>query len=292
MAKRILITGATGLLGQSLVRALSGSNQLFAAIHPEKSYSLPEGVNLVRLDLSAPDLSVLPESVDTVIYLAQSHRFREFPDGAPDMMQVNVVTPVLLAEWALRAGATQFVYASTGGVHGYGDAPFSESAVIDNRTPANFYIDSKRTAELLLRNFAPHFKSLLILRPFFIYGPRQNPTMLIPRLIRNVANQQPIQLNGTNGILINPIFVEDAARAVVELLQVEGFQTFNLAGAEILSMRSLVEKMAAILKVSPVFQHQDPSSNLIGDISKLEQTGFSPEVSMDAGIRTLVDVFV
>jgi len=292
MERRIFITGASGLLGQRLAGSLSESHRVFASVHPDRVGRLPAALSSVPLDLSAPDLRGMPESVDMVIYLAQSPRFREFPGGAADMLNVNVSTPLRLADWALRAGAKQFIYASTGGVYGYDPAPFDESHPISQATPPNFYIDSKRAAELLLRNFAPLFERLLILRPFFIYGPQQHPSMLIPRLIRNVAGRQPILLNGASGIEINPIYVDDAAAAICHLMDGNGFETYNLAGKETRSIRAIAEQIGALLGIEPVFEHQPASSNLIGDISKLERSGFQFKWSLDAGLATLVDSFV
>ena len=56
---------------------------------------------------------------------------------------------------------------------------------------------------------------VVILRFFFVYGPGQSNEMLIPRLVKSVREGQPIALDGLDGLRINPVYVEDAVRAVV-----------------------------------------------------------------------------
>jgi nucleoside-diphosphate-sugar epimerase len=58
-------------------------------------------------------------------------------------------------------------------------------------------------SEIIAENYAPYM-NIVILRFFFVYGPRQNTTMLIPRLIRSIKEGNPIILQGSNGIRINP----------------------------------------------------------------------------------------
>lgn len=287
MKKRVFIAGATGLLGQAICKALIGNYSVFAAHAPNspKIKKLPQDVIPVALDLSQPNLNVLPEEIETVIYLAQSPRFREFPEGSSDMIGVNILSPVLLADWAAKSGVSSFIYASSGGIYGNKNEFAPESQPIDNFSPLNFYFDTKRSAELLLRNFSPLFSSLLILRPFFIFGPGQNPSMLIPRIIQNVAKGNPITLNGEEGIQINPIFVEDAARAVVQLMKIPGFQIFNLAGKETLSIRQIATLAGQVIGVKPIFEYTTPTESLLGDIKKLQGTGFDFQTDFLSGLK-------
>ena len=50
--------------------------------------------------------------------------------------------------------------------------------------------------------------SFAIIRPFFIYGPKQDKNMFIPRLFDNILNGREIFLSGEEGIIINPIYVD------------------------------------------------------------------------------------
>ena len=64
------------------------------------------------------------------MHLAQSPRYRDFPEGALDVFEVNVGSTQRLLDWACRQGVKRFIYASSGGVYGHGEAPFEEDVPI------------------------------------------------------------------------------------------------------------------------------------------------------------------
>ena len=79
----------------------------------------------------------------------------------------------------------------------------------------------------MIQGFAPLFQSVVICRPFFIYGPGQKKNMLIARLIESTRNKKPIILKGLEGMLFNPIYVKDAAHAFVQASELIGHWIFS-----------------------------------------------------------------
>lgn len=236
--RRILVTGAGGLLGSTLVPLLGESADVIAA-------------GRAMLDLSRPIApTALPVGTDAVVYLAQSRRFRDFPEAADDIFQVNVANAVALADQARRAGARHFVYASTGGVSAPSDAPLTEQSPLAE--PMGYYPASKRAAELLLLPFAADM-TVVILRFFFIYGPAQPREMLIPRLVDSVRDGRPVNLQGQDGMRLNPIHVDDAARATAAALTLSHSATINVAGPQALSLRALCETIGGGVGRPPQF---------------------------------------
>ena len=73
-------------------------------------------VNVVEIDLANFNVDILPKSIDVIFYLAQSNRFREFPDGSNDMLDINICAPNKIIQWAVKNGVKKFIYASSGGV--------------------------------------------------------------------------------------------------------------------------------------------------------------------------------
>ena len=167
---RLLVTGATGFVGSRLIEHLAGRHELYAVsrLLPERT---PEGCTWIEQDLRALDPAALPDRVDGVIHLAQSPRYRDFPDGAEDMFAVNVASTSGLLEYARSAGARAFVLASTGGVYDYHPDPIRES---EEPRPTTFYFRSKRAAELLAGSYAELF-SVVVFRFFFVYGRGSDP---------------------------------------------------------------------------------------------------------------------
>jgi nucleoside-diphosphate-sugar epimerase len=222
----------------------------------------------------------LPDKLDCIIHLAQSSNFRDFPQSALDVFKVNIESTAQLLDYARRIGVKQFIYASSGGVYGNGVNPFHEHAPIVPFNQLGYYLGSKACSEILVQSYASIFK-VIILRPFFMYGPGQNRNMLIPRLMDSVANGKPIVLQGENGILINPIHVKDASSAVLAAMSVQDSSTFNIAGPDILSIRQICEEMGAFLGKKPCFEFQTEKSNdLIGDISEMRNYLHNPKIHL------------
>ena len=235
----IILTGGGGLLGSHVLPLLQG--RTVHALGRGGSATEQEGVVHHAFDLSgAPDYSALPERADAIVYLAQSRRFREFPEGAPDMFRVNAEQVMNMCAYALRAGVKTFVYASTGGVYGASDAPLREEDPVGPAGEMGFYPTSKLLGEAVLKEFGK-LLNVVILRPFFIYGAGQARTMLIPRLVDSVRNGTPIGLQGPDGMKITPVHASDAANAVVAALELQGSHVVNVAGAEVMSFRQIGE---------------------------------------------------
>jgi len=283
----ILITGGNGLLGRALINKLSIEHNLYVIIRDltYSNYNM-ENITIIKSDLAYFDVNILPKNIDVVYYLAQSNRFREFPEGADDMFQVNIHAPLKIVEWAMKNNVKKFVYASTGGVYTNPNKPVSEFFDINANKKQGFYPDSKLSAEILLKNYAGFFETFVIIRPFFMYGEGQNATMLIPRLINSVKNKLEITLNGKEGIKINPIYIDDAVNSVMKILEIKGEHIINIAGEDIVSLKELVMKIAKILNKEPDFKYNDTiQNNLIADISMMKELLVSPKISLQKGLE-------
>ena len=287
--KKVIVTGAGGLLGAHVVTLLAGSADVVATGHTAPDLGGPNVASLA-LDLSRPlDRSRLPERVDAVIHLAQSSRFREFPEAAGDIFEVNTARVVDLLDYARRAGATNFVYASTGGVYGGGPEPLAEDAPAP---PAGetlgFYPASKRAAEILAEAFAGELH-VAVLRYFFIYGPGQKRSMLVPRLVDSVREGRAVTLQGETGLRCNPVHAADAARATVAAAGLGRSATVNVAGPEILSLREMSEAIGRKVGREPVFDIQPGQPrHLIADISRMESILAPPTRRFEDGVADLL----
>ena len=276
--KKVIVTGAGGLLGRHVVPCLAEHCEVWAAGRKPPPFDMA-GVHSLAIDLSAPlEGSSLPQQVDSVVYLAQSNRFREFPEAVEDVFHVNTAQVVAMLDYARRAGARNFVFASTGGVYGTGDKPFAEAHAVPPRGASlPFYPASKLAAEILARAFESCM-NIVILRFFFIYGRGQKREMLIPRLIDNVTAGRPISLQGPNGLRLNPIAASDAAEAVAAAEALGESATINVAGPEVLSIREISETIGDLVGRDPIFQIQADQlpGHVVADISNMRRLLMTP----------------
>ena len=190
---RILLTGATGFIGRRLTTLLSQrGHEVVCLLRPDTP--CPPGAKSIQADLGRTDaIGTLP-SGDALIHLAQSSRYRGFPDAADDVFSVNTGSTARLLVLARHNGTRSFVFASTGSVYSMRDAPCREEAALQ---PDDFYAASKVAAEALLRPYAHHFRTCA-LRLFAPYGAGQHDR-LVPTLIERVREHRPISLDGGAG---------------------------------------------------------------------------------------------
>ena len=113
--------------------------------------------------------------------------------------------------------------------------------------------------------------------------------MLIPRLINNVKNNDSIILKGYDGIKINPIYVDDAKKAVQNALLLNGSYVFNIGGSEVNSIREIAEVIGDIFEKKPIFEIVDEKAkDLIGDITGMKNKLYIPKINFHDGIKNFI----
>ncbi len=280
----IVLTGGSGFLGSLVLRRLSErGEEVVALTRPGTTPSRIAGVRWIEQDLIGPLADSLPNHATAVVHLAQSRRFREFPDGAVEVFDVNASATVRLLDYARRADAIAFVYASSGAVYEPGPKPVAET---DAARPGSFYAISKLAGEHALEQFRTHFKAHS-LRFFFIYGPGQR-NMFIPGLIERVRDGRDVTLAGPKGISVNPVYIGDAAAAVIASLDLDRSRTLNVAGPDIVAVRDIAELTGRLVGVSPSFTVHEPASDLVACTAAQIATLGQPRMRFEEGLGLTV----
>jgi nucleoside-diphosphate-sugar epimerase len=245
------------------------------------------GIKWFGIDLSEPfDFSSMPDKIDSIIHLAQSNFYRQFPDKAGDIFDVNVQGTFRLLEYARHAKAESFIFASSGSVYGYGPKKFLETNPVN---PNDFYGFSKRAGELLLKSYEAFFRTV-ILRFFFVYGPGEEK-MLIPNLLNKVRTGETVTIEGNPGLRINPIYIKDAVRVFESALDQSVSGIFNAAGDEVVTIRDLVGLIEEVVHKKVKVQHtkRQRSGDLIGENTRMKEIlNVLPETSLREGLRRMV----
>ncbi len=284
---RLLITGSTGFIGRHLLTELAIGHELYALARNRPADVQQGPVCWIAQDLTRPlDARALPDRIDGIIHLAQSRHYRQFPEMAEDIFEVNIHSTLRLLEYARRAKAERFVYASSGGVYGHSYERFTEHHPVN---PINFYLSSKYSAELLVANYQEFFKTI-VLRCFFVYGPGQEG-MLMSNLVSQVQQGKTVTIQGNPGIRVNPLYVKDAARAFSAALHTTTSGLFNLAGDEVVTITDLVELIAQEIgcKANAMYEASNSIGDLVGDNTMMKRIlGVYPKVSLAEGIRAML----
>lgn len=281
----VLLTGATGFLGQALLPRLAERAEVVAVHRRDATPPQHDGIRWVAQDLTDPLGPEIPDRLDAVIHLAQSLLYRDFPGSAADIFEVNTAATVRLLDHCRRAGGSRFVLASTGAVYRPGSAPLTEDQRPD---PPTFYAQTKLMAEAAAESYREVF-DVAVLRPFFLYGPGQQPDRFVPGLVRRIREGVPVRLAGRDGVHLNPMFVDDAVASVLAALDLDGSGTFNLAGPETVSIRRTAELIGERIGQEPTFEQSEPESDMVGSLERLAARLGAPRTPMREGIRMVVD---
>ena len=283
---RILLTGASGFVGRPLLDRLATSHEVWVA--GRRAAPGVTGVRYVEWDLSASiPTHDLPSSVDAVVHLAQSREYRRFPDRALAIARVNLQATLELLDYASAAGATRFVFASSGGIYGGSDRPIKEDARVG---APDFYLATKLAGETLAAAYRSRF-DVVTLRLFFVYGPGQAADRFFTELVRRVLSGEPVILYGADGMRLNPIHVADAVRAIDVSLGLQGSHVINVGGPDVLTLRRMSELIAVHVRRDAVFDQRpaDPARDLVADIGLMRRVLGAPTERFEQRIGEVCD---
>lgn len=235
----ILITGVTGFIGQVLAKQLEGRAVIHAIVRSPGN----TGLNEIVHNLSDPlPSSKLPSRIDTVLHMAQSPNYRNFPEDGPEVFAVNVRAMSDLLDYAVTAGAKSFVHCSTGSVY----EPYS-GVLREDRTlsPTSLNGTTKLAAEAISRTYEAQF-AVSRLRFFMPYGPGQRDKLL-PAIIDRIQRGQAVDLQGGTGPHLSPIHVHDAAALIIRAALENWTGAYNIASPEYFTLADIAERIAVIM---------------------------------------------
>jgi len=244
--ERVLVTGATGLVGLAAARrAVEEGYRVRAMVRATSDRSELErlGVEMVEADLGVPDsLPPLLDDVDVVIHTA-AHVGDWGP--AEKYRAINVVGLEHLLAAAERTGKLRrWVQVSTLGVyqarHHYGtdetEAP--DIAGLDG------YTRTKAEAEVLLRQHIDQNElPAVIVRPGFIYGPGERHWL--PGVVEKIQAGK-MKLVGDGKKVLNNTHVGNLVDAIFLAVEKEGIvgEVFNVRDERLVTREELVYTIA------------------------------------------------
>ena len=164
--KNILITGATGFIGQRLVKATDSKIKILSR---KKQHDF----ETIVCDFEKGSIpSNTLDGIDAVFHLAGfAHDIRDASKIADLYYEVNVSATVQLANLAVKSGVKMFVFVSS--VKAGGSPPIGICAnEKDQRNAEDVYGRTKREAELKLLEIGQvSGMHVSIIRPSLVYGP-------------------------------------------------------------------------------------------------------------------------
>jgi len=238
---RIIITGATGLLGRPLMRELERMSDAYLS-GISRSRRGENIVNIDLLDFAAADEYLRKENPDVILHLAAERRPDQFDRNPGASRRLNVEAVAATARTAGDIGAWM-LYLSTDYVFDGTDPPYAPA---DAPNPLNSYGRSKYEGELALWGATNRGT---VLRVPLLYGPVESPDESpVTALIG--ATEAGGEIDDWQQRY--PTFTPDLARVIrrmVELYRDDEFfsGTFHWSGDEVLTKYDMVRLIAGSL---------------------------------------------
>jgi NADH dehydrogenase len=223
----ILITGATGFIGRTLVRQLTSIGlPVRALIRPSpRTPRLPKGVPIEVAVVSLADVRGLRAAlrdVDTIIHLASA----ENQGSRGSLLTADIQGTENLVEAATDAGVDRIVYLShIGAARASGYPAFKAKGIAE---------------ETIRRGKVPY----TIMRSSLVYGPEDHFTNNLARLIRYAPYVFPIPSGGRT--VVQPVWVEDLVTCIIWALQNDNTlnKVYELGGSEFFTLQQIIESIA------------------------------------------------
>lgn len=307
---KLLITGASGFVGQSLVKALAPRGlEIVQAVRSELPGSLTVG------DIGAD--TCWREALTmcgTVVHLAaRVHVMNDkSPDPLAEFRRVNVEGTAALARQAAAAGVRRFVFLSSVKVNGEFTEAVQPFTADDEPAPEDPYGVSKYEAEKLLQKIAAETgMEVVIIRSPLVYGPGVKANF--ESMMRWLARGVPLPLAAVTENRRSLLALDNLVDLIVTCLNhpAAANQTFLVSDGEDLSTAELLKRMGAAMGQTVRLFYMPPALLRLGatvlnkpgiyqrlcgslrlDITKTKHVlEWSPPVTVDEGLRRAAEGF-
>ena len=305
----ILVTGAAGFIGSNFVRLMMDESDAKIISYDALTYAgnldnlkgLPGDRHVfVHGDISDADKlskTFKENNVSQVVHFAaESHVDRSIMSSEP-FVQTNIVGTQRLLDAAKDHGVDRFVHVSTDEV--YGTLTENEPAITEAHQiqPNSPYAASKAASDLMVRSYVETFNfPAIITRCSNNYGPYQFPEKLIPLMIHNAKNNQPLPVYGDGSNVRDWVHVKDHCKGILAVLDNGALgEVYNIGGECELKNIDIVDSIIELCGADTsliefVTDRPGHDFRYAMNISKIKTSlGWSPEVNFDVGLKATIE---
>jgi nucleoside-diphosphate-sugar epimerase len=292
--KRVLLTGATGFVGRQCVPLLVARGYEVHAVTSKDQAVQGEGVQWHRADLLDPVqvaalvADVRPSHLLHLAWYTVPGRYWASPKNI-DWLQAGLVLLRAFAEH----GGLRAVVAGTCAEYDWQYGYCSEH--LTPLAPATLYGACKHALQTTLAAYARQagFSSAWG-RLFFLYGPHEASERLVAAVIRALLKGETARCSHGNQIR-DFLYVEDAAGALIALLESRVEGPVNVASGLPVAVKSMIWQIADhlgrrdLIQLGAVPVSATEPALLVADVSRLTQiVGWQPGDDLDRGLTQTI----
>jgi UDP-glucuronate 4-epimerase len=305
---KVMVTGGAGFIGSHLVDRLLADGCAVLCVDDFNDYYDPdlkrenvkqhlqdEFYRLVEGDIRDKELIsklVKEWQPEAIVHLAARAGVRPSL-SEPELYQAtNVAGTLNLFEAAKDNGVKKFVFGSSSSVYGLNNkVPFAETDPL--LKPASPYAATKIAGEALAHTYAHLYNiSVVVLRFFTVYGPRQRPDLAIRKFAEKMLRGEEITLFGDGSSARDYTYIGDIVNGIVAAINYDGskYEAFNLGNSFPVKLIELVRNLEEVIgvKAKIIWAPDQPGDVPItfADIGKARRMlGYCPNISLDEGLK-------
>jgi nucleoside-diphosphate-sugar epimerase len=315
--KKYLVTGGTGFIGNALVRDLLDQGHHVRVLDNNSRGKLfrlkdvQKDIEFVESDIRDSEKVIQScRTMDGVFHLAYING-TEFFYQKPDLiLDVAVKGMIHILDGCRIHKVPELILASSSEVYQYPpliptaeDVPLS---IPDPFNPRFSYGGGKIMSELMaIHQGKKYCEKVFIFRPHNVYGPDMGEEHVIPQLVKKMyllhkaksegVLEVPIQGNGQQTRSF--IFIQDFIQGLnLAFQKSSSLDLFHIGTRDEVSIEQLVNMIGHCfkreVKVIPGKEQKGSVSRRCPDITKLENLGFSPSISLDQGLKKFTEWFL
>ena len=266
--KRILLTGASGLIGLNFLALFSEAKKrnnsrldLTGIINSEANdvlnyFSQESSFELVRGDLTEPSFLKSLGKFDYVIHAASYGQPGKFMSDPIKTLKLNTVTTFELFDCLALDG--KFLFISTSEVYsGNTNLPYAEEQIGTTNTthPRSCYIEAKRCGEAICNAYRSKGVKASSARLALAYGPgtRADDQRVLNLFIKRAYLEKQITLQDMGAAMRTYCYVSDALEIMMNILISGDAPIYNVGGIEKTTIAKLAQSIGAYLEVPVIF---------------------------------------
>jgi len=306
---KALITGAAGFIGSHLCERLLSKNWDVVGVDNFDDFYDPKikrrninaclknkNFRLVEADIRDGDAmdKIIADGIDTIVHLAARAGVR--PSIAQPLLysDVNINGTLVLLEAAKQHKVNKFIFGSSSSVYGNNKkVPFSENDNVD--FPISPYAATKKACELICHTYHNLYDiSIMCLRFFTVYGPRQRPDLAIHKFSRLIEQGKPIPVYGDGTMMRDFTYIDDIINGVIASMRhCTGFNIYNLGESRPIAVNDLINKIEKALGKKAIQEYLPPQPGDVeqtyADVTKaVRELGYNPATPIEEGLARFV----
>ena len=307
--KKILVAGATGLIGSNLLlRTLAEGAQVRATVHRKTPVIDDPRIKYVQCDLTkGEDCRRAVEGMQYV-FLCAANTSGAAMIAATPMIHVtpNILINSQMLEAAYAANVEKFIWLGSTVAYPMSKRPMREEQLLEGEPFEKYYYAgwTKRFTEILCRMYGEKLSrpmTTIVLRPTNVYGPRDDfrfeTSHVIPALIRkSVERWNPIEVWGDGSEVRDAIYVDDMVEAMVQAaVKLEHYTALNIglgAGHSVRELLTMILELDGYADAKIKFDPSKPTMIPIRlvDTAKAKQLlGFRARTAIREGLRKTLE---